>query len=296
MTIEEKTTLQGPPGERIHPVGNRHRVPTDLGLTIVLGILGFLTIIPVLMLLQLSTKTEQQMADHMWLPAFPLHLNKYLSAWYQIDQATLNSATFVVGTVIISITCSTLSAYSFARYDAPGKEFFFIAVLMLMMIPGILTLMTRFMVVLKLGLNNTNWGIWLPMAAGAQAFQIIILRTFFESIPEEFFEAMRLDGAGEFRMLTAIALPMAKPILTTLVVLQCNSVWNEYIWPIIVLADWKKYPVVLAILQFAIPTDHLYDRGAMFASYVLAGLPLVLLFSVSSRYFIRGLTSGAIKM
>ena len=88
------------------------------------------------------------------------------------------------------------------------------------------------------------------------------MRTSFESIPEEYFEAMRLDGANEFRMITAIAIPMAKPILTTLIVLQCNWVWNEYIWPIMVLRDWQRYPVVLSVIQFGIPTYHTYDRGA----------------------------------
>jgi len=232
----------------------------------------------------------------MWLPTWPMRLINYRRAAAIMGPYMINSLVFVLGTVAVSILCAMLSAYALARYDFPGKGFLYMAILGLMMIPGILTLLTRFVIVVKLKLNNSNWGIWLPMAAGSQAFQIIVLRTFFASLPEELFEAGRLDGAGELRMLAQIALPLAKPILTTLIVLQCNGVWNEFIWPIMVLADPKRYPAILGILRLR---DIMYgqrDPGAEFAGYVIAGLPLLLLFSVSSRAFIRGLTSGAIKM
>jgi ABC-type glycerol-3-phosphate transport system permease component len=208
----------------------------------------------------------------------------------------LNSLIYVLGTVVISVISSSLSAYALARYNFPGKEAMFLAILGLMMIPGILTLLTRFAVIIALKLNNTNLGIWLPLAAGAQAFQIIVLRTFFASIPEELFEAGRLDGASELRMLISVALPLAYPILVTLIILQCNSVWNVYIWPMMVFRDPARYPAILGILQLREIVYGGRDPGAEFAGYVIAGLPLLVLFAFSSRAFIRGLTSGAIKM
>jgi len=263
---------------------------------ITLAILGFLTFVPLIMLLQLSVKSEQQMADSMWLPTWPMRFQNYDRASRIMLPYMINSLTFVVGTTTISIFFSVLSAYALGRYSFPGKEFLYMAILGLMMIPGILTLITRFVVVVKLSMNNSNWGIWLPMAAGSQAFQIIVLRTFFASLPEELFEAGRLDGAGEFHMLGMIAIPLAKPILTTLIVLQCNGVWNEFIWPIMVLRDPKRYPAILGILRLRELMLGVRDPGAEFAGYVIAGLPLLLLFAFSSRAFIRGLTSGAIKM
>ena len=274
----------------------RFRIQRDLVIGLVLGTLGFVTFVPVLMLLQLSLKSEQQMADAMWLPSWPLRFRNYDRASHIMGPYMLNSLNFVLGTVSVSIVFSTLSAYALARYDFPGKEFLYMAILGLMMIPGILTLLTRFTVVVNLKLNNTYWGIWLPLATGAQPFQIIVLRTFIASIPEEFFEAARLDGAGESRMLVSIALPLAKPIMTTLIILQCLGTWNAYIWPMMVFSDPTKYPAILGILRLRQIFYGLRDPGAEFAGYVLAGLPLLLLFSVSSRAFIRGLTSGAIKM
>jgi ABC-type glycerol-3-phosphate transport system permease component len=207
----------------------------------------------------------------------------------------INSVVFVVGTVTVSIVCSTLTAYALGRYDFPGREFFYMAVLALLMIPGILTLITTFVITVTLKLNNTYWGIWLPMAAGAQAFQIIVLRTFFSSLPGELFEAGRIDGASEAVMLVRIALPLAKPIMATLIVLQIMSVWNEFIWPIMVLSRPERYPVILGILRLGqLVTER--DPGAQYAGYVIAGLPILILFAFSSRTFIRGLTSGAIKM
>ncbi|MGC9360859.1 MAG: carbohydrate ABC transporter permease [Anaerolineae bacterium] len=277
------------------PRRKRFRIPGDVVLSIILGVLGFLTFVPVLMLLQLSLKSEQQMADSMWLPTLPFRWVNYVKASRVMGPYMVNSAVFVLGTVTVSIVCSVFTAFALARYPFPGREFFFTAILGLMMIPGILTLIPRFVVVVNLKLNNTYPGIWLPMAAGAQAFQIIVLRTFFASIPEEMFEAGRLDGASEGRILRTIALPLATPILTTLIVLQINGVYSEYIWPIMVLSDPTRYPAILGVLRLGqLITQR--DPGAQYAGYVIAGLPLLVLFSLSSRAFIRGLTSGAIKM
>ena len=267
----------------------------DIPIILLLGVLGFISFVPIIMLLQLSFKDMQQMADAMWLPAWPLHLKNYAKAFLVIKPYLLNSVIFVTGTVAVSIVCSTLSAYALARYPFPGREFFYFAILALLMIPGVLTLITSFVVTVKLNLNNTYWGVWLPLAAGAQAFQIIVLRTFFASLPGELFEAGRIDGANEATMLLRIALPLSMPILSTLIVLQMLGVWNEYIWPIMVLSRADRYPAVLAVLQLGqLVTAR--DPGAMYAGYVIVGLPLLILFTFTSRTFIRGLTSGAIKM
>jgi ABC-type glycerol-3-phosphate transport system permease component len=298
--MESKTTLSdmalplAAPSEEIqrHSMGGRR---ADWPLALVLGILGFLTFVPLIMLLELSFKSQQQMADAMWLPAWPLYFKNYVKAWLVIQPYMLNSVIFALGTTVISIVCSALSAYVLARYDFPGREFFYVAILALLMIPGVLTLITAFVVTVNLGLNNTYLGVWLPLAAGAQAFQIIVLRTFFASLPGELFEAGRIDGASEATMLLKIALPLAKPILSTLIVLQILSVWNEFVWPIMVLSDPQEYPAILAILRLGqLVTQR--DPGAMYAGYVISGIPLLLLFAFTSRSFIRGLTSGAIKM
>ena len=290
LPISEQTAMV-----RRHTASRWMTWNSDWPIAIVLLILGLLTFVPLIMLVELSLKSQQQMADAMWLPTLPLYLKNYAKAWNVMQPYMINSLSFSLGAVVISITCSTLSAYVLARYDFPGREFFYMAILALLMIPGVLTLITSFVVTVNLQLNNTYWGVWLPLAAGAQAFQIIVLRTFFASLPGELFEAGRIDGAGELTMLMRIALPLAKPILSTLIVLQILNVWNEFIWPIMVLSDPDRYPAILGILRLGqLVTQR--DPGAMYAGYVISGIPLLLMFAFTSRSFIRGLTSGAIKM
>ncbi len=295
QAISPRATATQAEAIRQHSTKRGFRWRGDWTIALVLLFLGFLTFIPLIMLLELSLKSQQQMADAMWLPAWPLYFKNYAKAWIVMQPYMVNSLNFSLGAVAVSILCSTLSAYVLARYDFPGREFFYMAILALLMIPGVLTLITAFVVTVRLNLNNTYWGVWLPLAAGAQAFQIIVLRTFFASLPSELFEAGRLDGAGELTMLLRIALPLAKPILSTLIVLQILNVWNEFIWPIMVLSDPGRYPAILGILRLGqLVTQR--DPGAMYAGYVISGLPLLLMFAFTSRSFIRGLTSGAIKM
>jgi len=272
-----------------HPARRRFRIPRDWFLVTVLGILGFITFVPVIMLALLSFKDEQQMAVAMWVPTLPLHLVNYARAAFYTLPYFGNTATFVVVSAAISIVCSILTAYALARYPFPGREFLYMAVLALTMIPNVLTLVPSFVLTIKLNLNNTYPGVWLPIAAGGQAFQIIVLRTFFASVPQELFDSARIDGAGE------IVLPMAMPILSTLIVLDAMSIWNEYIWPMMVLSDPTRYPLMLQILRL-VQDQQQTDPGGMFAAYTIASLPLFILFAFTSRAFIRGLTSGAVKM
>ncbi len=294
MAQTTSVAVQAPPAGR-PSTRSRLQLSRDWGRAGVLALLGFLTFIPLIMLLQLSFKSEQQMADAMWLPSLPPHVENYVRAFRLMAPSILNSMLYVVGAVGISIVCSAMCGYAMARYPFPGRDFFYMAILSLMMIPGVLTLIPRFVETVQLRLNNTFWGVWLPLAAGTQPLQVIVLRTFFASVPEELFEAARLDGATELTMLGRIAIPLAKPILTTLIVLQVNSVWSEFIWPMMVMARPARWPAALAVLNLS-QKYGASDPGAQFAGYVLVGLPLLILFSLSSRAFIRGLTSGALKM
>lgn len=257
-------------------------------------VLGLLTFLPVLIMLEISLKSVYQFNVYRWVPTFPWHLENYVTAWWQVAGYLWNSVVLATVTVAIAMVASSLTAYVLARFDFPGRTFFYFAIISLLMIPGVLTLITTFWVVLKLGLVNSYMGLWLPMAAGAQAFQIFVLRTFFASLPEELFEAARVDGAGDARTLWMIAIPLSRPIFATLAVLQFLDVWNQYIWPLMVIRDDPLQPIAVALLHFNGMWQT--DWGALFAGYTLAGLPLFILFAFTSRQFIQGLTSGAIKI
>ena len=170
-------------------------------------------------------------------------------------------------------------------------------VIALMMVPGILTLLPRFMLIYKFGLLNTYWALILPYISGNQVFQTFVLRTFFASLPQELFEAAKIDGAGELRVYSTIAIPLSKPILGTLAILVSRGVWNDLIWPRIVLIDATMRTITAALSTY-MPGDAggVPAYGARFAGYILASLPLLILFAFTMKQFMAGLTSGALKM
>jgi multiple sugar transport system permease protein len=142
-----------------------------------------------------------------------------------------------------------------------------------------------------MGLVNTMAGVVVPFMAGI--FGIFMIRQYALSIPEDLLDAARVDGAGEYRIFWSIVIPVLQPILVTLAVFTFLSAWNDFMWPLIVLSDDAKYtlPVALASLS----GEHVQDTGLMMAGSVLTVLPVVALFIVLQRAYIRGVMMGSVK-
>jgi ABC-type glycerol-3-phosphate transport system permease component len=136
----------------------------------------------------------------------------------------------------------------------------------------------------------------LGYVAGQQAFSVFIIRSFFESQPEELFDAARIDGCTEFSAYFKIALPLIKPVLATITIVVLLGIWNDYLWPLIVTTDKRYYTIALGLLRFQNSLGGVVLYGPRFAGYMVATLPLLVLYAFLMRYFIEGLTAGAIKM
>jgi multiple sugar transport system permease protein/raffinose/stachyose/melibiose transport system permease protein len=242
-----------------------------------------------------SFKSNAQFFTQRFTLSFPLHLENFVEAWgAHIPKYILNSAIYAVVSVFLALIPASLSGYAFARMRFYGKEILFYLVLGLLMIPGVLTLVPAFVLILKLDLLSTRWAFWLPYAAGNQAFAIFVLRTFFAGLPEELFESARIDGAGEARCLVSVAMPLSQSILGTLALLQVYGIWNDLVWPLTINVNPDIKPIMVGLMSFA--GQYRTEFGPLYAGYVIASIPLVVLFAFTSRLFIRGLTSGAIKM
>jgi ABC-type glycerol-3-phosphate transport system permease component len=266
----------------------------DILLSTVLVMLVFLTLYPFLFMIITSTKSYTQFLHHYWLPVLPFHIKEnYTAAWEQIDRYLLN--TIFVGTVstLGLLLTASMSAFVFARYSFPAKGFLFAALMLLMMIPGILQLIPRFMWCKELGLLNTYWVLILPYIAGGQAYSTYILRTFFSSLPQGLFDAAKIDGASDFQMYLKVAMPLSKGILGTLAILRFQQIWNDLVWPLIAVTDENRRTITVGLFYFRGGTHTQY--GAMFAGYLIASVPLLLIFAVSMKQFMAGITSGAIK-
>ena len=253
-----------------------------------------LAFIPIFLMLFLSLKSQSQFYSNLWAIPNPPQWSNYNNAWTQMIQNMVNSVlTVSVGTFLI-VALSAMSGYVFARLEFPLKNFLFIMMLALMMIPGVLTLTPSFKLIQRIGLKNSWWALWLPWASGGQVMGMYLCRTFISSQSPALFESARIDGAKEFQAFYKIALPLSKPILATLVVMNMISLYGDFIWPLLVIESRSKQVISVAIQTYSSSTGS-SNYGAMIAGFVMASVPLLIMFSCSSRLYIEGITSGAVK-
>jgi ABC-type glycerol-3-phosphate transport system permease component len=166
-----------------------------------------------------------------------------------------------------------------------------------MMIPGVILLTPHFILANDLGLRGSLWGLVLFYVAGGLPFGIFLITTFFRSQPAEIFEAARIDGASEWQSLTRIALPLAFPILVTVAIMNFVSIYSDFIWPSLMLRQ-EQQTIMLALEQYNPASSEFSNRadlGRQTAGYLVATIPQLIVFSVGMKYFIKGVTSGAVK-
>jgi ABC-type glycerol-3-phosphate transport system permease component len=252
-----------------------------------------LSLIPTYFNVLLSFKDMGQFFTEPIGLSFPLHFENYRIAFIVLWRPFLNSVLVAAATVIGTLIVSALAAYAFARFRFPGRDQLYWLVLMILFIPGILTFITRFVLVADYGLLNSYWVLILPSIAGQQVFQIFVLRSFFAALPEDLLEAARVDGANLMHVLWHIVLPLSRPIMATLAIIELLNIWNDWLWPLVTISDPDLRPMALQVLFMA--TDVGPHVGYQMAGYVLATIPMIIVFAIFSRQFVEGLSSGALK-
>lgn len=208
-------------------------------------------------------------------------------------QAFLNSAGVAVATTVCVTVLSAMMAYAFARFEFRGKRVLFYIMLGMMMVPAMTFIIPQFIVARTLTLPNKVWGLVLVYTAGPVAFNTFLLRGFFEALPPELEESALIDGASHFTIFTRIIVPLSTPALSTVAVFSFLGAWDEYIWALTVMTDPAKRTLPVAIANFR--GAHMTDWGMVFAASLTAVVPTVLLFIFFQRFFVQGLTAGAIK-
>ena len=224
-------------------------------ITIVTIIITLLAFIPIFLMLFLSLKNQAQFYSNLWALPIPPEWSNYNAAWNTLFRNMLNSIiTVAVGTLMI-VVLSALSGYVFARMNFPLKNFLFVFMLALMMIPGVLTLTPSFKLIQRLGLKNTWWALWFPWASGGQIMVMYLCRTFITGQPASLFESARIDGANEFQAFYKIAVPLAKPILATITVMNMISLYGDFIWPLLVIDSNSIQVISVAVQTYSSSTQ-----------------------------------------
>lgn len=278
-------------------MAKRYLVTNAISIAI-LGTLLLLSFVPVLMMLTMSIKDSLMIELDFWALPFPPVWSNYSRA---LNDLTLPAArTIGVATVsIIGITAiSCVAAYTFARLRFFGKEFLFYLVIFVFLVPGVLTLTPNFVLATQLNLRDSLGGLVIFYIGGGQVFAIFLLRAFFQSQPEEMFEAARIDGAGELKALWSIAIPLARPILITIGIMNFLAIYNDLIWPLLMLNSRNIQTLTLALQNYSPANEKMPgrpDTGAMMAGYTFSSIPILMVFAFGMKYYIEGLTSGAIK-
>ncbi|TDD99945.1 carbohydrate ABC transporter permease [Jiangella asiatica] len=260
------------------------------GIKAALGVLVVVSLFPYVFMLSTSVKDNLQFAQSYWVPVLPLHWGNYATAWEQIRPYMVASIVVAAVSIVAIVVLSLLAGFVLARYRFPGRGFFFAAIAVLMMVPSISSLIPLFVMMRDLDLLNTYPVLIIPHVAGGVVIGTILMKTFIEGIPQELFDAARVDGAGAARLFTAITLPLSLPVIGTVALITINGVWNDFFWPLLTITENELRTVSVGLLFFQGQAGT--DYGPMFAGYMLASLPLLLLFTFLSKYFLAGVQGG----
>jgi ABC-type glycerol-3-phosphate transport system permease component len=249
--------------------------------------------LPLYLMVVVSFKTNIQFYAAPAVLTQPLHPENWIDAWRQVMPTVANSVFISTSVTVLTLCFALCAAYFFARQKMPLSNFFWNAILILMMMPMIANLVPLFRLLMDLNLVNTFAALILVGAASGQVFAIFVLRNFVADIPGDLYEAAEIDGASHFQQLRHVVLPLSGPILGTVGVMQFIAAWNEFVLPLIVMRDHARLPVMVQLLRMA--GEYLKFWGPLMAGYAMASIPIILLFLFSMKLFVRGLTEGAVK-
>ncbi|MGZ4131404.1 MAG: carbohydrate ABC transporter permease [Actinomycetota bacterium] len=205
--------------------------------------------------------------------------------WY------LNTLIVTIVVVIGNLLFCSLAGYAFARLKFFGRDVMFMLVLATLMIPFQVIIIPTFLIVRKLGLIDSLGALIVPNLAGA--FGIFLLRQFFRTLPIELEEAARIDGASRLGVLFKIVLPLSGPALATLAVITFLWTWNDFLWPLVTIYSANKMTLQLGLLTFQ--GAHQTNTHLLMAANMMSMVPMLLLFFVAQRWFIRGIATTGLK-
>lgn len=202
-----------------------------------------------------------------------------------------NSVYVSVVATILTVAINTMAGYALAKFRFRGRDFFLILFIATLMIPLEVIMIPIFKMVSMLKLSNTFLGIIIPPSASPTG--IFIMRQYMLGIPDELIEASYLDGASEWKIFVRIILPLARPVLAVLTIFSFMWRWNDYLWPLIVLNDPKKYTIQLAISNFM--GQYTVDWNSILAMGIIGILPILVIYIVFQRYFVSGMVTSGLK-
>jgi ABC-type glycerol-3-phosphate transport system permease component len=219
----------------------------------------------------------------------------YTRAIKEVVRPVLNSL-YVSGVVIlVTSVLISLSGYAYGRMKFAGKEFFYNIVLLVMMLPAVMMIIPTYQIVNDFGWNGSHLALIMPYISGLQMFGIIISRAFYAGLPDDIFEAGKIDGASEFYLYLKIAMPLSIPVLITCAITNLIAIYSDYIWPTLVLQGHDTLATFCQVTFNSAGGNGATDMGKMAAFFVLGTLPLIIITASCMKYYLQGMLEGAVK-
>ena len=262
----------------------------------VLIIIAFLMVLPFLWLVSSSLKLEQRVFEFppSWLPNPVRWMNYYDALTYKPFHLYFKNTLLIAALNQIAILlAASFCAYGFARIEFPGRDFWFAVAMATIMIPYFVLMVPQFVIFSRLGWSDTILPLTVPFFFGGGAFNIFLFRQFFRSLPSELSDAARIDGCSEFDIYWRIMLPLSGPALITVAIFTFLFSWNDFIGPLLYLTSPEKITVAVGLATFRSVMRTQWNL-LMAASTVMT-IPVVILFFILQRYFIRGVVMSGLK-
>jgi multiple sugar transport system permease protein len=252
-------------------------------------------VVPFLWMLSTSLKGQSASVSYPpeWIPR-PAHWSNYIDVVqsFPFGIFAFNSLKIALLGTIGQLISTSFAAYAFSRMNFPGRQTIFFLLLATLMIPGHVTMIPTFILFNALGWVNSHYPLFVPAWFGG-AFGTFLIRQFFLTLPQDYSDAAAIDGAGHFHIFTRIYMPLAKPVLATLALFVFMNHWNEFLLPVIYLTDQDKMTLTVGLSSFRLQYSTLYHY--LMAGTLLSILPILVLFVVLQKYFVRGIVMTGIK-
>lgn len=288
-----------------HPVKRRSfkSLSGDIVSYVVIGLYTLLSVYPFLWMVSATFKEPAEVYQNKSLIPWSFNFNTWVNTWNDLSFFThfLNSMILTVGVVIGVLLIYSLAGYGFAMLPFRGRNVLFVFFLSMLLVPGV-TILIPLYVMLRLQIPligpdasylSTYIGMALPMINGAGPFAIFLFRNYFRTIPAELHDAALVDGCSELRIYWGIYLPLALPAVATIGIMNFLASWNAYVWPSLVITkpEWLTLPLKLRELDMQI----VIQWNVRMAGSLFMVIPIIIMFLLLQRYYIAGLSAGAVK-
>lgn len=264
--------------------------------TVAMLALAVAFLIPAWGVLLTSVKTDADIAfNGVWAPSGNVTVDNYLSLVFdvRVHSYLRNSFLVTIPATIISVAMGTLAGYVIAKLRVRGGNAILLVIVSGLFIPPQILLIPLFQLFNFMGLYDTLWPMIIVHSAYGLSLCTLVMRNFFDKVPDELLEAALMDGASHARILWSVALPLSRPALGALATLQFTFIWNDFLYPLIFTRSEAAQTIMVGILSLG--GQYSTAFGAQAALSIIASLPTLLVFFIFQKQFIRGLTAGAVK-